>query len=289
MAPQATESGHPTGLFRPHDLPPDLPQNQAERRGYKVEIFEGLGAPQTEAPKLFETEGTHLFLEELESSDVINVRFNDEQAPWLEMEEGDTFVREYQRFWVRSNSRFVIAPFDTRVRAKFVASIGPTVLRAPKKYGLRSGFYTVGGTATTAGVDAFAGFTAQYGGLLTPSGARPVAMKFGGTVIIDNRDLANDLYFYMGVAGAFVPGGASYPSILTACRVPANKTIAAIFENSIINLTRTSASPAAAGVTLVIATGAGTAAFGVTLSRFAVDFTDPDSILAGSGIPVLKQ
>lgn len=281
MCPHS-ESGHPTGLYRPASVPPDLPQNQAERRGYVIDIFEGLGAPQTEAPKLFETAGTHLYLEELVSSDIINVRFDSDQAGWIEMEEGDTVVREYNRFWVRSNSRFVVAPFDTRVRAKFIASIGPTVLRAPKKYGFRSGFFTVSNTATTAGVDAFALFATQYAALITPAGSRAAALKYGGTIVIDNRDLANDVYFYMGVAGGFVPGGATYPSILTACRVPANKSIAIVFENSIYNLNR------APGTTLVLATGAGTAAVGVTLSRFSVDYTDPASIASGSGIPALR-
>lgn len=268
-----------------------MPERQGERRAYRVVKFalqrDSSGNIITR-PQEFKGLGTHLFLAELTGSDTINVRLDVEGAGWLAMEEGDTVTREFTTFWVRSNARFNgDDSFNTlggAVSAIFYVSDGPLLFKAPKKYGLRSGFLTVGGLATSVGVDAFGGFATQYAALF-PKGDVDF-FRYGGTLIVRNRDAASSLFLYMGTVGSFAAGGGVYPDETTSLEVPPLTTMAFQVENRLSNIRH----PDGANrlTTLVAAKiGAGTVAFTVTCSRFGFDFTDPECIPPGSGLASL--
>lgn len=279
----------------PRLLAPDRPQTKGEARGYRVvKLLLGVdasGNPKLEEEQLFEGEGTHIYLAELNGSDSVSVKLDLPGAGWIEMEEGDVLSREFTRFWARSNSRFGDASSGFKTlggpcEATFYVSIGPMIVRAPKKYGLRAGFFTVGGTATTVGVDAFGGFATQYAALF-PKG-KPAFLKYGGTILIRNVDPAVSLYVYSGTVGSFASGGGVYPDETTSLEIPAGVTQPLLIENRLANLTH----PDGAGRanTLVIARSAAAASnpkFTVTCSRMIFDFSDAESISGGlRGLPL---
>jgi hypothetical protein len=290
VSPVATGS-HP-GLRRPTVLEggpaPDFPQNQARTRSYRIERFSPFvdGAGVVQYIRAFDTEGDHLYLEELNGSGIVSVCLDNLENGWIEMEEGDTITREFQRFWVRSNSEGSSAPWDSDVEAKFIASYGPVVDRAPKKYGFRMGTIAISGTTPGPGaVDAFGNFLAQYGAQFGPPG-RVAALKFGGTILFDNRSATDDMYWYFGDPGSFAGGGGVYPSEDTATRIPAGKQIAFVFENRAVAVFHPQMN--VSNITLCIADITAAVDFTITLSRFALDFTDPET-LADLGTPPLRD
>jgi hypothetical protein len=256
---------------------PDRPHVLGPRVGYRIETFKNPEANDRVFEQHFPGYGTHIFVQELNGSDPIYIRLDKEDAPWIEIEEGDTVVREFDEFWVRSNSRFEIFQPQAQVRARLVVSDGPCVLRAPKKYGFRQGFYTVGGTASDIGVDAFELFGAEYG-----IGVFPAVMKFGGILVIDNRDTTNDMYAYIGIPGNYLAGSIPaqpYPQQFTSLRIPANQAVSLIFENRIVNMVSPNNDGPGNGNTLVLACETGlTADFAVTVSRFMLDLADPECL-----------
>lgn len=277
------EGRHP-GLARLRE--PDRPEQQGERRGYSTYRLDlrrdQSGNPLRENEQLVNGYGTHIYLAELAGSDSVSVKIDVPGAGWVEMEEGDILSREFTRFWVRSNSRFGdVNSFRTLggpAEATFYVSTGPMILRAPKKYGLRAGFFGVGGTATAAGVDAFGGFATQYAALF-PKGL-PAFLKYGGTMIVQNRSATDTLYLFQGAVGSFNSGSGLYPSEVTSLQVPAGSTLPLLVENRIANLRH----PDGAGRlnTLVAAAATGkTVDFTITLSRMIFDWTDPESITGG--------
>lgn len=293
---QGAEAGHPTrwGVARYANgtrvLEPDMPERDAAARGYSVERFAAFADNRGDNGSLYEVTGDHLFLEELNGSDIVQVRLDSDRNPFITMEEGDTIRRPFQRFWVRSNSRNLFVDTINPVEAKFICSLGPVIYKAPKKYGMRGGMFSTGGTATDAGVDAFANIPSQYPSI---GNSRVAVMKFGGTVIIDNRDTANDLFFYFGIPGSFSSGGGAFADEFTASRVPANRIQAYIFENRIQNLHHKYPLPGgsfADGVTLILACSTGlTADYVLTLSRFVIDYTDPESALDIAAPPGMRD
>jgi hypothetical protein len=272
----------------------DKPEQQGERRGYNV-IKLGLRRDTAGNPVLKDQEevsgfGSHIYLAELNGSDSVSVKIDGPGAGWIEMEEGDIVSREFTRFFVRSNSRFGSSANGFRslggpCEATFYVSVGPMILRAPKKYGFRSGFFTVGGVASTIGVDAFGGFATQYAALF-PKGL-PAFGKYGGTLLIRNRDAALAIYVYMGTIGSFVPGSGVYPDESTSIEIPAGVTLPLLIENRLANLRHPDGANRAN--TLIIASASGTPAFSVTPSRMIFDFSDPESIPPGSGVVALDQ
>ena len=286
--------GRAPGL--PRIIPPDHPQAQGERRGYSIVKLlierDASGNPFKRLEKEVTGRGTHIYLAELNGSDSVAVKIDVAGAGWITMEEGDIVSREFTRFWVRSNSRHGdVNSFNTLggpCEATFYVSEGPMILRAPKKYGMRAGFFTVGGSATTAGVDAFGGFAAQYAGLF-PKGV-PAYMKFGGTMLIRNRSASDYLYVYSGVVGSFGSGGSTYPSEVTSLEIAPGTTLPLLVENRIANLRH----PDGAGRanTLIMArasTASADVPFTVTLSRMIFDWSDAESIVPGSGVTGLDQ
>lgn len=283
------EGRHP-GL--PRVRLPDQPERQGERRGYKVVKLQFAADASNIRQQEITGEGTHLYLAELAGSDSVSVKLDVPGAGWIEMEEGDIVSREFLKFWARSNSRFMFdngkVAFGAPCEATFYISIGPMIVRAPKKYGLRSGFFTVSGVATTTGVDAWGQFATQYTAALwgaTVKG-KPAYLKYGGTLYVRNQSTTDSLWMYQGIPGSFSSGSGVYPSELTAIEVPPGVTQPFLIENRLANLAHPD--PAGRAVTLVIAksTAAGTVNFQVLASRMIFDFSDAESI--GGGVPGLE-
>lgn len=272
---------------------PDQPERKGETRGYSVVNFnvrrDVSNNPLRETEREVNGFGTHIYLAELNGSDAVAVKIDVPGAGWVEMEEGDIISREFTRFWIRSQSRHNdVNSFRTLggpCEATFYVSVGPMILRAPKKYGFRAGFFTVGGTAGTTGTDAFGGFAAQYAALF-PKGV-PAYGKYGGTILIRNRDAANAMYVYQGVPGSFVSASGVYPDETTSIEIPAGVTLPLLIENRIANLRH--ADGANRANTLVIASVGGAVPFTVTPSRMIFDWSDPESIPAASGITGLDR
>jgi hypothetical protein len=273
---------------------PDRPEQQGARRGYsvvKLELQRNVsGTPTLVDQQEVTAMGTHIYLAELNGSDSVSVKLDVPGAGWIEMEEGDIVSREFTRFWIRSNSRFGSSANGFRTlggpcEATFYVSFGPMILRAPKKYGFRSGFFTVGGVATTIGVDAFGGFATQYAALF-PKGL-PAYGKYGGTILIRNRDTTNAIYVYMGTVGSFVSASGVYPDETTSIEIPAGVTLPLLVENRLANLRHPDGANRAN--TLIVACATGAPPFTVTPSRMIFDFSDPESIPAGSGVVALPQ
>lgn len=273
---------------------PDRPERQGEARGYNVVKLLLKRDASNNPLKTLQEEisgfGTHIYLAELNGSDSVAVKIDVPGAGWITMEEGDIVSREFTKFFVRSNSRFGDSANSFRslggpCEATFYVSVGPMILRAPKKYGFRSGFFTVGGTATTVGVDAFGGFATQYAALF-PKGL-PAFGKYGGTMLVRNRHATASLFMYMGLVGSFVPGSTVYPDETTSIEIPAGVTLPLLIENRIANLRHLDGANRAN--TLIMATATGTVPFTVSLSRMIFDWSDPESIPPNSGISGLDQ
>ena len=146
----------------------------------------------------------------------------------------------------------------------------------------------MGGVATTAGVDAFGGFATQYAALF-PKGL-PAYLKYGGTLLIRNRSVADNLYIYMGTVGSFASAGGVYPDETTSIEIPPGVTLPMLIENRLANLRHPDGANRAN--TLIAARAAaagGNVAFTVTPSRMIFDFSDPESISPASGLVGLDQ
>jgi hypothetical protein len=275
---------------------PDQPERQGERRGYNVVQLnlerDAAGNPVRKNEKEVSGFGTHIYLAELNGSDSVAVKIDVPGAGWITMEEGDIVSREFTRFFVRSNSRFGDAANSFRslggpCEATFYVSVGPMILRAPKKYGFRSGFFTVGGVATTTGVDAFGGFATQYAALF-PKGL-PAYLKYGGTLLVRNRSAVDNLYIYMGTVGSFASGGGVYPDETTSIEIPPGVTLPMLIENRLANLRHPDGANRANTLIAARSTAGANVAFTVTPSRMVFDFSDPESIPPGSGVIGLDQ
>lgn len=267
-------------------IPPDSPSRQGLRRAYNVNRFQPDATGRY--VQRFEGVGTHIFLAELTGSDLVYVR-TAEGMPWVPMDEGDTLVREFLWFEALSVSRFGDALNGYRAlggptEATFYVSTGPLILKAPKKYGIRSGAPVTSVVASATGADFLANFAAQYAGMF-PKGL-PAALRYGGSIIVRNTDAADSAYLYFGVPGSYQTGApGTYPDSNTALELPALTTMVLQVENRIANLRHPD--PSSRATTLVVASETGTPLVQIMLSKCNFDWSDPESIPAGSGISPL--
>jgi hypothetical protein len=202
--------------------------------------------------------GDTLLLDELVGSESLYVKLGSWGNPWTRLEEGDELTGRFAKLWITTGAASDAALGSvgrSKVEATFLTSWGRFKRKGQKTYGMRRGFKSFRGSATTVESSLFAPLVA-----LVPSVAL-VFGKRGGSVVVRNRDLANTLLVRHGVPGVLgsddyweiYPGEAeSFP---LASRIHSSDD------------------------TIIVATAAGTCDYGFLTSAFDIDRADLDQTI----------
>lgn len=138
-----------------------------------------------------EAAGDHLHVEELVGRKQAYVRLGPKTNPWLPLVQRATYHRRFDRFTVRIEDDALTTDVDLGLfRVSLLVSVGPVVEWPEESSGVSAGFLCRRLTATTVVAGLFS----------TAAATTRLAMigKHGGTLILKNTDLANDLYFRYG-------------------------------------------------------------------------------------------
>jgi len=251
---------------------------------YNADAVNGDGL--IERDQTFQIPGDHVHVIELVGADVIGIATGAKERGFIPLHAGDTFRRPFDRFTIRNYARrggALTLGGSPRAQASalLLVSFGPVLSREfPKPKDFHAGFPTWQGVATTDGVDVFTNIPFGWTAVGVLRVVNP--MRFGGTLLLKNLDMASPIWIYSGAGTEFRQPGVNdaNPSALHSWRLDAGETLTLVSESSLRHVNGNGSIS-----TVCAACDAGAAPrFSCMLSRYVNAIEDPDgSFPDGSG------
>ncbi len=182
------------------------PSEETEGYGrHEYQATHPFGGPSTRtAIKSFDAEGDHLSIARVVGGLPVYVRLGKDSNPWIRVRAGMVLSRPFRRFTFslgNDQGSSLGAQHAEEVRVLAFTSFGPLFAQfPPKEYGFRrSPLMLYDLTATTTRSDLS---DIVLGTALTSADASNTGGLYGGTLVIMNTDVANDLYLVNQVAAS---------------------------------------------------------------------------------------